>query len=64
MARTTKPLTNTEVSKAQPKDKEYNLADGDRLALRIKPQGSKLWVFNYSQPYINKITKFINALEY
>lgn len=51
MARTTKPLTNTEVSQAKPKDKEYNLADGEGLALRVKPQGSKLWIFNYSRPY-------------
>ena len=54
MARTTKPLTPTEVNQAKPKDKEYNLADGDGLALRIKPRGSKLWVFNYSRPYTKK----------
>ena len=35
MAKTTKPLTNTEVSKAKYKSKEYNIADG--LALRVKP---------------------------
>ncbi len=54
MARTTKKLTNTEVSQAKPKEKEYNLADGDGLALRIKPRGSKLWIFNYSRPYSKK----------
>ncbi len=31
MARVTNPLTNTEVKQARPKDKEYNLADGDWL---------------------------------
>ncbi|MDE1863732.1 MAG: DUF4102 domain-containing protein, partial [Thaumarchaeota archaeon] len=42
-----KPLTNTEVKQAKPMDKEFNLVDGDGLALRVKPNGSKLWVFNY-----------------
>ncbi len=54
MANTTKPLTNTEVKQAKPKDKEYNLADGNGLALRIKPNGSKYWIFNYSRPYTKK----------
>ncbi len=56
MARTTKPLTNTEVQQAKPKDKEYNLNDGDGLALRIKPNGSKIWVFIYYRPYTRKRT--------
>ena len=54
MARRTNPLTNTEVKQAKPKDKEYNLSDGDGLQLRIKPSGSKLWLFNYTRPFINK----------
>ena len=56
MARTTKPLTNTEVQQAKPKDKEFNLVDGGGLALRIKPNGSKLWIFNYYRPYTKKRT--------
>ncbi len=51
MARNTKPLTNTEVLKAKAKEKEYNLADGDGLMLRVKPTGSKLWLFNYCRPF-------------
>ena len=51
MARTTNPLTNTEVKQAKAKAKEYNLADGGGLLLRVKPNGSKLWVFNYSRPH-------------
>ena len=54
MARITKPLTNTEVKQTKAKDKEYNLADGDGLALRVKTNGSKLWVFNYYRPYTRK----------
>ncbi len=54
MARKTKPLTNTEVKQSKPKDKEYSLYDGDGLALRIKPNGTKTWIFNYSRPYTKK----------
>ncbi|MDH5434152.1 MAG: integrase arm-type DNA-binding domain-containing protein, partial [Gammaproteobacteria bacterium] len=54
MANTTTPLTNTQVKQAKAKTKEYNLADGGGLALRIKPNGSKLWLFNYSRPYTKK----------
>lgn len=54
MARIAKPLTNTEVKNAKPRDKEYNLVDGGGLALRVKPSGSKLWLFNYYQPYTKK----------
>lgn len=54
MARTTHPLTNTEVKQARAKDKEYSLADGGGLALRVKPNGSKLWIFNYSRPHTKK----------
>ncbi|MBR9909681.1 MAG: tyrosine-type recombinase/integrase [Gammaproteobacteria bacterium] len=54
MARITKPLTNTEVKQAKPRDKEYNLADGGGLQLRVKPNGSRLWLFNYSRPHTRK----------
>lgn len=56
MARTTKPLTNTEVKQAKPKDKVYTLSDGRGLQLRIKPNGSKLWLFDYYRPYTKKRT--------
>lgn len=56
MARTTRPLTDTEVRKAKPKEKEYSLADGKGLHLRVKPIGSKLWLFNYTNPFTNKRT--------
>ena len=50
MARLTKPLTNTEVNNAKPKVKEYTLSDGKGLYLLVKPNGSKLWRFNYYKP--------------
>ena len=51
MARTTKPLTNTEVSQAKPKSKVYTLSDGAGLQLRVKPNGSKMWLLDYRRPY-------------
>ena len=56
MARTTKPLTNTEVKQAKPKEKVYTLSDGAGLQLRVKPNGSKLWLFDYLRPYTKKRT--------
>lgn len=54
MAKTTKPLTNTEVKNAKPKEKITSLFDGDGLQLRVKPNGSKLWLFNYQHPFTKK----------
>lgn len=51
MARVTKPLTNTEVERARPRDKAYTLSDGQGLYLLVQPGGSKLWRFNYYQPF-------------
>lgn len=51
MPRITRPLTDTEIRQAKPRDKEYNLADGNGLMLRVKPNGSKLWLFNYLKPF-------------
>jgi len=54
MPRTSKPLTDTEIRKAPSKDKEYTLWDGQGLNLRIKPNGSKTWIFRYQRPYTKK----------
>tara|TARA_R110002072_G_C7966658_1_gene534360 strand:+ start:209 stop:1453 length:1245 start_codon:yes stop_codon:yes gene_type:complete len=56
MPRITKPLTNTEVSNAKPRDKIYDLSDGDGLQLRVKPNSSKIWQLNYFRPYTKKRT--------
>lgn len=56
MPRITKPLTNTEVTQAKPKAKIYTLSDGGGLQLRVKPNGSKLWLFDYLTPYTKKRT--------
>ena len=54
MSRTKKPLTDTEIRKAKPKEKEYPLSDGNGLILRVKPNGSKIWLFNYYHPVTKK----------
>ncbi len=51
MPRAVKPLSDTQVRQAKPTAKEYNLADGKGLYLRVKPIGSKLWLFNYYRPH-------------
>ncbi len=54
MAKQIKPLSPTQVTKAKPLEKEYSLADGNGLYLRIKPNGAKLWIFNYIHPTTKK----------
>ena len=40
-------LNDLAIRKAKPKDKEYLLTDGQCLYLRIRPDGSKDWMFIY-----------------
>ena len=54
MANKTIPLNATQVDKSKPKEKEYSLNDGNGLALRIKPIGTKVWIFNYQRPITKK----------
>lgn len=56
MARTTRPLTNTEVLRAKAEDKDMTLHDGDGLFLVIKTSGKKLWRFRYQRPATKKRT--------
>lgn len=50
MARTTRPLTNTEVLRAKAIEKDLTLHDGDGLFLIVKTSGKKLWRFRYQRP--------------
>lgn len=50
MAKIVPPLTDPRIRNAKPKDKEYNISDGNGLAIRIKPSGAKLWRFTYQRP--------------
>lgn len=56
MARTTRPLTNTEVLRAKAIDKDLTLHDGDGLFLMVKTSGKKLWRFRYQRPLTKQRT--------
>ncbi|MFT7088530.1 MAG: hypothetical protein ACJAU4_000317 [Glaciecola sp.] len=51
MPKQTKPLTDTQINKAKPIDKDYKTADSDGLYIRIRKGGSKDWLFRYLIPY-------------
>lgn len=50
-------LTDTEIRKAKPTEKEFTLWDGDGLFLRIKPSGKKIWHLGYTVPLTKKRAK-------
>lgn len=50
MARTTRPLTNTEVLRSKATYKDITLHDGDGLFMVVKTTGKKLWRFRYQRP--------------
>ncbi|ESM38480.1 integrase domain-containing protein [Klebsiella pneumoniae] len=50
MARIARPLTNNEILKAKPREKDFTLHDGDGLFLLVKTSGKKLWRFRYQRP--------------
>ena len=54
MAKTVKPLTNTQVDKAKPLDKPYTLTDGGGLYLHISKAGTKAWRIDYTTPITRK----------
>jgi hypothetical protein len=41
------PLTDIQVQKAKPSDKDFKLTDGGGLYLLVTPSGGKLWRFKY-----------------
>jgi len=56
MARMTRPLTNNEILKAKPQEKDFTLHDGDGLLLLVKTFGKKLWRYRYQRPRSNSLT--------
>ncbi|PKG97856.1 integrase domain-containing protein [Paraglaciecola sp. MB-3u-78] len=54
MARQTLPINPTQLTNIKPKEKEFNIADGGGLMLRVKPSGAKSWLFNYCHPITKK----------
>ena len=43
----TNKLTELTVKKANPKEKQYRLVDGEGMYLRVYPNGSKYWQLKY-----------------
>lgn len=43
----TMPLTDTQIRQAKPKDRPYRKSDGKGLFIEIRPNGSKLWRYQY-----------------
>lgn len=48
------PLTDTAIRGARPRDKAYKLVDGAGLYLSVRPNGSKLWQWDYRRPVTKK----------
>ena len=57
MPRATTPLNDTQLRTAKPLEKEYVLSDTNGLGLRIRPDGSKDWIFRYKKPHTAKRAK-------
>ena len=50
MPKLAKPLTDTQVKNAKPKEKLYTMADGGGMYLEVSPTGSRTWRMSYRQP--------------
>jgi integrase len=48
MPKLVRPLSELEIKKAKPKDKQYRLFDGEGMSLLIFPDGRKRWRLDYS----------------
>ena len=56
MVKIIKPLNDTQIKSAKPREKDFTLSDGNGLYLLIKSNGSKIWRFNYISPDSKKRT--------
>jgi integrase len=54
MPKIVKPLTDTQIKKLEPKEKEYKLADGYGLFIRVRPTARMDWRFIYTAPITKK----------
>ncbi|WP_187647225.1 tyrosine-type recombinase/integrase [Nitrosophilus labii] len=54
MPKVVKPLTDKTIKEAKTKEKEYKIPDGDHLYLRVRPSGTKTFVFIYNSPIDGK----------
>jgi len=56
MPKTVTPLSAIQVKSSKPTIKVQKIADGGGLYLKIKPTGSKSWIFEYARPYTKRRT--------
>lgn len=63
MARKTKPLTDTEIKAAKPKDADYQLYDGDGFTLLIKSRvtDAPIWLYRQRQLLNTSMSSKISA---
>lgn len=54
MPKRVNPLSPSAVANAKPKETAYDMRDGFGLLLAVKPQGGKLWRFDYRRPGTGK----------
>lgn len=52
----TNKLNDTSIRNAKAKESEYSLGDGGGLYLKVRPNGSKNWVFRYTRPITGGVT--------
>ena len=57
MPKVATPLNDTQIRSAKPTEKEYVLSDTQGLGLRVRPNGTKEWVFRYQKPHTKKRAK-------
>jgi integrase len=58
MAKIVKPLTDTEIKKAKPNEKDYKLSDGENLYLVVKSNGTKFFRFDFTYAKKRKSMSF------
>ncbi|MDR2436647.1 MAG: integrase arm-type DNA-binding domain-containing protein [Endomicrobium sp.] len=58
MPKIIKPLTDTKIRKAKPRDKDYRLFDGNGLYLLVTTKGRKWWRFRYRFNGRDKLMSF------
>lgn len=50
-------LNDTALRRAKPRDKEYELSDGDGLTFRVRTNGQRAWIWRYTSPTTGKRAK-------
>lgn len=57
MPKVVTPLNDKTIQNLKPKDKAYTKTDGEGLRILVKPNGTKLWEYEYTSPTLKKRRK-------